>query len=287
MKDQGKSREELVNELQELRINYDALKASYEKDTSDLKITMADLVKAKEKLEQSDKFKSEFMACLSHELRTPLSGILGFFQILMESTISKEEQQEILQIVNNGAIRMHTIINDLFHMAIIEAGKMEPSISVFNINENLDYIHDLFKSAAEQKGIQLLVEKPMIDEEAIIKSDKDKIFYMLNTLVNIAIMVTPAGSVNFGYKKSGNFLEFFVKDMGKGIGEEVMGIIFEKFSEGEILVTHNYDLSGLGLALSKSFVEMLGGKIWVESELGKGSTFYFTIPYDTAIETNQ
>ena len=287
MNDQAKSREELLNELQELHMDYDALKASYEKDTSDLKNTMADLIKAKEKAEQSDKFKSEFVACLSHELRTPLNGIIGFSQLLIESKISKDKQQDVLQIINNGANRMYTIINDLYHMAIIEAGKMNPSISAFNVNEKLDYIHDLFKSAAEQKGIQILVEKPLMAKEAIIKSDNDNILYVLKTLVNIAIIVTPTGSVNFGYKKSGQFLEFFVKDMGEGISEEVIGIIFEKFSEGEILITNNYELSGLGLALSKSYVEMLGGKIWVESELGKGSTFYFTIPYNTAIEANQ
>ncbi len=287
MNDQAKSREELLNEFQVLRMGYDALKTSHEKDTSDLKNAMADLVKAKEKAEQSDKFKSQFMACLSHELRTPLNGIIGFSQILMESKVSKDEQQDMLHLINNGANRMYTIINDLFYMATIEAGRMEPSISAFNVNEKLDYINDLFKSAADKKGIQILVEKPLIAEEAIIKSDIDKILYVLKTLVNIAIIVTPTGSVNFGYKKSGQFLEFFVKDMGEGISEEVIGIIFEKFSEGEILITHNYELSGLGLALSKSYVEMLGGKIRVDSEPGKGSTFYFTIPYYTAVEINQ
>ena len=201
MNDQAKSREELLNELQELHMDYDALKASYEKDTSDLKNTMADLIKAKEKAEQSDKFKSEFVACLSHELRTPLNGIIGFSQLLIESKISKDKQQDVLQIINNGANRMYTIINDLYHMAIIEAGKMNPSISAFNVNEKLDYIHDLFKSAAEQKGIQILVEKPLMAKEAIIKSDNDNILYVLKTLVNIAIIVTPTGSVNFGYKK--------------------------------------------------------------------------------------
>jgi signal transduction histidine kinase len=286
MNDQAKSREELLNELQVLRMDYDALKTSYEKDMNDLKNAMADIVKAKDKLAQSDKFKSEFMASLSHELRTPLNGILGISELLMESTISKKEQQDALQMINNGAIRMFAIINDLNSIAIIERGIMEPSISACNVNEKLDDIHDLFKYAAEQKGIRILVEKSLIAEESIIKSDNDKILYILKTLVNIAIIVTPAGSVNFGYKKSGNFLEFFVKDMGKGISEEVRRIIFEKFSEGEILITQNYELTGLGLAISKSYVEILGGKIRVESELGKGSAFYFTIPYNTAAETN-
>ena len=286
MNDQAKSREELLNELQVLGMDYAALKASYEKDTTDLKNTMADLVTAKEKAEQGNQYKSEFIACLSHELRTPLTGIIGFSQILMESEISKDKQQDMLLFINKGATRLNALINDLYFMSRIEAGKMKPFISTFGVNEKLDYIHVLFKSVAEQKGISILVEKPPIDKEAIINSDNDKILYVLKTLVNIAIIVTPSGSVNFGYKKSGNFLEFFVKDMGEGISEKVLGIIFEKFSEGEILITHKYELTGLGLAISKAYVEMLGGEIWLKSELGKGSTFYFTIPTNHDVELN-
>ncbi len=265
-------------------MDHDALKASHEKDTTDLKNTMADLITAKEKAEQSNYLQFCFIASLNHELRTPLNGIIGLSQILMESKISKDKQQDAFHLINNGANRMFAIINDLYSIAIIERGKMEPSVSAFNVNEKLDYIHDLFKTAAEQKDLLILVEKPLIDEEAIIKSDNDKILYVLKTLVNIAIILTPSGSVNFGYKKSGNVLEFFVKDMGDGISAKVLGIIFEKFSEGEILITHKYELTGLGLAISKAYVELLGGNIWVESELGKGSTFYFTIPYDTKNE---
>ena len=286
MNDQANSREQLIAELQKIRTAYDELKSSSKKDIADLKKSEADLIKDKEKVEKKDRFKSEFIACLSHELRTPLNVIVGASQILIESEISNEEQQEFLHMINKNATRLFSIINDLYYIAAIEAGRMDPVFSAFNVNEKMEYVYNFFKSDADQKGLRIFVEKSLIAEEAIIRSDDEKFLYVLKTLVNIAIKVTDSGSVKIGYKKTGNLLEFFVKDMGKGIGRELMGIIFEKFHHGDILITHDYELTGLGLALSKAYVEMLGGKIWVESEPGKGSTFYFTIPYNFEPEIN-
>ncbi|MFZ4522113.1 MAG: sensor histidine kinase [Bacteroidales bacterium] len=279
MDDQVKSREQLIAELQEIRSAYDELKAMNEKEMAGFRLTRADLVKAKEKVEQSDHYKTAFIASLSHELRTPLNGIIGLSQILLENENSDEDKQKMLHFINKGAILLNSIIIDLYQIAAFEAGRAVPVLSPVNVNGQLDYLFNFFKPDANLKGIGIFLEKPLTDEEATITSDKDKIHYVLKTLVNIAIKVTPAGSVTFGYRKKGDFLEFFVRNMGAGIGDEMKETVFEKFGWEEILLPYDYELTGMGLAVSRSCVELLGGRIWVENGTDKGSVFYFTIPY--------
>ena len=156
---------------------------------------------------------------------------------------------------------------------------MGVTISETNINEQIDFIYTFFKPEVEQKCLHFFYKKSLSGKDSIIKTDKEKIFGILTNLVKNAIKFTQSGSIEFGYEKKGNQLEFFVKDTGVGIEDSKKEIIFERFRQGSELLTRNYEGAGLGLSISKAYVEMMGGRIWVKSEPGTGSDFYFTIPY--------
>mgnify|MGYP002638941143 FL=1 len=243
-----------------------------------------ELIEAKEHAEESDRLKSAFLCNISHEIRTPMNGILGFAQLLREPDLTGEEQQQYLGIMEKSGARMLNIITAIVSISKIESGQMEISISDTNVNEQIEFVYNFFKPDVEQNGMQLITKKALPLKEAIIKSDREKIYSILISLVSNATKFTHSGSIEFGYKKKDKFLEFFVKDTGIGIADEKKGIIFERFRQGSESMTRNYEGAGLGLSIAKAYVEMLGGKIWVESELGKGSTFYFTIPYNAEAE---
>jgi hypothetical protein len=155
-----------------------------------------------------------------------------------------------------------------------------------NINEKLDDIYAFFKPEAEQKGLQIFLKNKLPENTTIIKTDRDKVYAILTNLIKNAIKFTKTGSIEFGYRivktlHATTLLEFYVRDTGIGIRWEQMEVIFERFRQGSDMLNRNYEGAGLGLAISKAYVEMLGGKIWVESEEGNGSTFYFTLPYQT------
>ena len=258
-------------------------------DITERKKMVEDLIHAKEKAEESDRLKSAFLANMSHEIRTPMNGILGFAGLLKESNLSGEEQQEYINIIDKSGIRMLNIINDIVNISKVESGQMEISIAETNINEQMEYIHTFFKPEAEQKGIRLVFNNSLPAKEAIIKTDREKIYAILTNLVKNALKFTPSGVIEFGYQlKPVNpkiadgpvEMEFFIKDSGVGIRGEQMGFIFERFRQGSESLNREYEGAGLGLAISKAYVEMLGGKIRVESDFGKGSVFYFTIPYN-------
>ena len=251
---------------------------------TEMKQTELELVKAKEKAEESDRLKSTFLANMSHEIRTPMNGILGFAELLKEPQLTGEEQQEYISIIGKSGKRMLNIINDIVSISKIESGQMEVSVSETNINEQIEYIYNVFKPEVERKGLHLIICSLLPSKEAFIKSDREKLFAILTNLVNNSIKYTLAGSIQFGVERKCDFLEFFVKDTGKGVPENQQKIIFERFRQSNDLITQPYEGAGLGLSISKAYVEMLGGKIWLESELGKGSTFYFTIPMNADVE---
>jgi signal transduction histidine kinase/CheY-like chemotaxis protein len=248
-------------------------------DITESKRLQKESLKAKEKAEESDRLKSAFLANMSHEIRTPMNGILGFTELLKEPKLSGEVQQEYIDIIEKSGARMLNIINDIISISKVEAGEVEISLSETNVNEQIEYLHTFFSPEVKQKGIQIRFNNALNSKEASIKTDCEKMYAILTNLVKNAIKFTDEGSVEFGYVKKGNFLEFYVKDSGMGISKYEQKFIFERFRQANESLSRNKAGSGLGLAISKAYIEMLGGEIWVESELGKGSTFYFTIPY--------
>lgn len=252
-------------------------------DITEKKKMLEDLIKAKEKAEESDRLKSAFLANMSHEIRTPMNGILGFTDLLKEPNLSGEDQKEYISIIELSGARMLNTINDIIDISKIESGQMKASISNTNINEQVENIFSFFKPIVEQKGIQFSYKKAFLKDEANVKTDPEKLYVILSNLVKNAIKFTKVGFIEIGYKYSltGTCPEvlFYVRDSGIGILPENMNIIFERFRQVSESNTRNYEGAGLGLSISKAYVEMLGGRIWVENEISTGSTFYFTIPY--------
>jgi len=175
---------------------------------------------------------------------------------------------------------MLNIINDIIDISKIEAGQVEVTLSETNVNDQNNYIYKFFKPEVEQKGLQFILKNGLPSRDAILNTDREKIYAILTNLVKNAIKFTQQGSIEFGYTFLSDELEYFVKDSGMGIPEEQIEFIFERFRQGSESHSKQYEGSGLGLSISKAYIELLGGKIRVESAVGKGSTFYFTIPYD-------
>ena len=259
-------------------------------DISDRKLAEQELIKAKEHAEESDRLKSAFLANMSHEIRTPMNGILGFAELLKEPGITGDEQKEYIKIIEKSGVRMLNIINDIVDISKIESNQMKVSISETNINEKIEYIFNFFKPEVANKGIQFVYKTDLPEKEAIISTDSEKIYAILTNLVKNAIKFTDKGAIEFGYTLKENNghaeLEFFVEDTGVGIPINRQQAIFDRFIQADVSDKRAFQGAGLGLSISKAYVEMLGGKIWVESEEGEGSTFYFTIPYNTGQQTD-
>ena len=265
-----------------LNKNYKRLIASKEK----IKETKVELEKAKVKAEESDKLKSAFLANMSHEIRTPMNGIMGFAELLKSGNLSPEENKNYIEIIQKSGTRLLSIINDIVDISKIEAGQMKVSYSTTNVDEQMQYIHTFFEHEAQDKGIQLILRKSSDDEQTIISTDREKLYAILINLVKNAIKYTVKGTIEFGYEKRDNQIEFFVKDTGIGISKDRQKAVFERFIQADFNDKMARQGAGLGLAIAKAYVELLGGKIWVESEIGKGSEFYFSIPDTIQIEKN-
>jgi len=250
-----------------------------------LKSLNFDLTVSKEKAEESDRLKSAFLANMSHEIRTPMNGILGFSELLKEPGLSGDKQQEYIRIIEKSGARMLNIINDIVDISKIEAGLMKLNINESNVNEQIEYIYTFFKPEVEAKGMKLSFRNTLPAKEAFIKTDREKLYAILTNLVKNAIKYTKEGTIEFGYDlvvetQCIASLQFFIKDTGIGIPKNRQEAIFERFIQADIEDKMAYQGAGLGLTITKSYIEMLGGKIWVESEEGIGSTFYFTLPYN-------
>ena len=238
-----------------------------------------ELIIAKERAEESDRLKSAFLANMSHEIRTPMNGILGFTELLKEPFLSGEEQKHYISVIEKSGERMLNIINDIISISKIESGEIELIIKEMNIHKDIEDICEFFKPEIDEKNLQIDLINHIHAEDCIINTDRDKVYTVLSNLVKNAIKFTNHGEIQIGCENKGNFIQFFIKDTGIGISKAHQNIIFERFRQVSESLTRKYEGAGLGLSISKAFIEKLGGKIWVKSEEGKGSTFYFTIPY--------
>ncbi len=240
-----------------------------------------ELHEAREQAEESDRLKSAFLANMSHEIRTPMNGILGFADLLSDPDLSHNERQKYIGIIQKSGKRLLSLIHDIVDIAKIEAGQMTVTLSESNINDKVEYVYQFFLPEAEQHKLALIPRKTLSDRDATIVTDADKVLAILINLVKNALKFTHNGSITFGYRREGKELIFFVKDTGVGIKPGQQELIFERFRQGEKLLSKPYEGTGLGLSISRAYAEMLGGRLWVESEEGKGSSFFFAIPYET------
>lgn len=246
-------------------------------------LAQQELTLAKDKAEESDRLKSAFLANMSHEIRTPMNGILGFAELLKEPELDGNQQQEYIRIIEKSGARMLNIINNIIDISKIEAGLIQLNVRETNINDQLRFVYTCLKPEAEAKGIQLLVNTPLVCEEPILKTDTEKVYAVLTNLVKNAIKYSHSGTIEIGYSviadNDRSILELYVKDEGIGIPIERQEAVFERFVQADIADTMARQGAGLGLSISKAYVALMGGEIWLESVEGEGSTFYFTLPF--------
>ena len=263
----------------EIKYKEENIRVAAVRDITERKKQEKELLESKERAEESDRLKSAFLANMSHEIRTPMNGILGFAGLLKEPGLNGEEQAEYIRIIESSGARMLNIINDIIDLSKIESGMIEVSLSETNINDQVEFIYNFFKHEAEDKGIHFSRKVSLASKYANIITDREKVYAILSNLVKNAVKYTNEGSIELGYNQTGDFLEFFVKDTGIGIPGNRQAAIFERFIQADISNKMAQQGAGLGLSITKAYVGLLGGEIRVESETGKGSVFYFTLPY--------
>ncbi len=256
-------------------------------DITELKTKELNLLEALKKAEVADKLKQAFLENLSHEFRTPMNAIIGFVQILKEEFTDNEQANYYLDIILTSSNKLLNMLDSIMELSKLKAGDLKLSPEPFNINSLIKAICREYKKDTEMQNLLLNCETPLNDKDANILADPKKIKQVFIKLIVNALKFTEKGNISIGYTVKGNFLEFFVKDTGKGIPEEQQESIFEHFRQVETSHKRHYGGAGIGLTVSKHLVEHMGGKIWVKSKEGKGSSFFFTIPYHKQKEISQ
>ncbi len=251
-------------------------------NTSTLKVHN-DLKEAKEKAEESDRLKTYFLANVSHEIRTPLNAIMGFSSLLQDGTLTVEERNQFISLIHDNSNKLLDVMNEIFDIAQIESGIVTLQFEPCQINSllmNLSSQFNIEKMLIGKEHINIRVRKGNKDSTFSILTDEHKLKQALVNLIENALKYTIEGNIEFGYDLiEDRKVQFFVKDSGLGFQQEKLNVLFERFRQFDEGHNRNFGGIGLGLTLSKKFVELLDGEMWAESTLGKGSTFYFTIPY--------
>jgi PAS domain S-box-containing protein len=241
------------------------------------------LREAKEKAEEADRLKTAFLSNMSHEIRTPMNAIVGFSQLLGNNNLSEDKRQLFIDQININSEALLNLIEDIIYVSKIESGKIEIKMNNCNVNSLLDEVYTSFQEHKRRMGkdeVDILLTKGVDNLNFAILSDGQRLRQVLTNLIGNALKFTEKGSVSFGYKiRDNENLLFYVKDTGLGINPEKINYIFDRFTKIAANKTKLYGGTGLGLSITKHLVEELGGKIWVESSVDKGSTFYFLLPH--------
>ena len=207
-----------------------------------------------------------------------MNGIIGFTSLLADPGLSAGEKREFISIIQKSSERMLNTVNDLIDISKIETGQMQTVYSTVNVNQQLQTLLDFFGLQAKVKNLNLKLNYKITNDDAIISVDVAKFDSILTNLIKNAIKFTDSGTIEVGCSKEGNFMHFYVSDTGIGIPKNRQEAVFKRFEQADINDSRALQGSGLGLAIVKAYVEMLGGKIWLESQEGKGSVFNFTLP---------
>ncbi|MBP7024155.1 MAG: PAS domain S-box protein [Bacteroidales bacterium] len=256
-------------------------------DITERKKIEQELIRAKEKAEESDRLKTAFLSNMSHEIRSPMNAVLGFTQLIKSDEQLSETGMQYIELIQNSGKQLLSLLEDIIDISKIQSNQLRIDKNAFDLNELMDELYLIFsnqlKLKDECKTLLFKPEKTCVSP-FVIYSDPVRIKQILSNLLSNAIKFTPSGSINFGYSifsdDDASKIQFYVRDTGIGISIENQLLIFERFRQADNSYTRLYGGSGLGLAISRGLVELLGGDIWVESKPGEGSEFFFNIPLE-------
>ena len=253
-------------------------------EISERKRIETQIKEARLQAELANQYKNQFLANVSHEIRTPVSGMVGFASLLRSEELDSETKKLYIDIIESSSKQLLNLVNDIIDISRIEAGELKISKAPCELHKILKETETLFeqlKHARGKKNLSINLNIPEKDKELFIVTDPDRLKQILINLIGNALKFTEAGGVDFGYKLENDRLKFYVSDTGIGMSEEDLKVVFERFKRTEH-AHKKYDGTGLGLAITKGLLDLLGGDISVYSEVGKGSVFTFTIPYEPA-----
>jgi PAS domain S-box-containing protein len=255
------------------------------RDITKLKKAEEELIKAKEKAEESDHLKTAFLQNISHEIRTPLNAIIGFSSFLGNPELTTDKRKEFINIINISNDQLLSIISGIIALATLESGQEQIEEKKTDINLVMLNVYEQFLLNPISPEVTFSYHTALPNELAFVYTDPVKLMQILVNIVGNALKFTHKGYVRFGYTLIEGVLQFFVEDTGIGIAEKMHKLIFERFRQVDNSATRKYGGTGLGLALSKGYIELLGGNIKLTSQPGKGSVFFFTLPYKPVIKT--
>ncbi|MEN8224753.1 MAG: tetratricopeptide repeat protein [Bacteroidota bacterium] len=242
-----------------------------------------ELILSKEKAEESDRLKSAFLVNISHELRTPMNGIMGFTDLLQKKNISTEQQQTYLSYIASSGQQLLKVLNDIIDISAIETGQLELEHEACNVYGTLEDCHQFFenyKTEINKESIDIILEEVSEEQKVLIMCDQRRLSQIMHNLIENALAFTHTGSITIGYSIVDKcIIRIYVKDTGIGIERSKFEVIFDRFRQVDESTTRQHGGSGLGLAITKELLSMMKGKIYLESELGTGSTFFIELPY--------
>jgi PAS domain S-box-containing protein len=276
----------VLKSIMEIEYNGQMVQLQAFVDISDLKKTQQELIKAKEKAQESDRLKSAFLATVNHELRTPLNHILGFSELIKSGTDSDDARSFANDIQKSGK-NLLTIIEDVFDLVLAEEAKIKIRKQSFRLEdqflENKTSFEGILQSSGKEDQITLVFKPENKTQTGFYIADKSKINQVLFHLFKNAVKFTNKGTIEMGFRiLNDNQLIYYIKDTGIGIAEEKLSVIFDFFRQGDDTLTRAYGGLGIGLAISLRITKLLNGSLTVESEPGKGSTFYFAVPVEVS-----
>ncbi len=251
---------------------------AFHRDITERKRAESELIIALEKAKESDHLKSAFLANMSHEIRTPMNAIYGFSELIDEPDLDPETRKRYISIIQNSSAQLLSIVSDILTVSSLETKQEKVNIDNVSVHRILSDLYAIFSRQAEKTGLRFELAPIDASGDLIVHSDGTKIMQVLTNLLSNAFKFTREGFIEFGCARADDHLVFHVADSGRGIHPEMQDKVFERFLQVHVPGEQKIGGSGLGLSISKGFVELLGGRIWVESEPGKGSTFRFTIP---------
>lgn len=246
-----------------------------------------ELQKTREQVLNSEDFKSAFLANMSHAVRTPMNAIIGFSELIAIEGISPNKKVEYIRIINEKGHQLLSFIDDIIEISKIETGKIEFAFNQINIDEFLNEIFSVTlhkKLTAGKDQVEIILEKNPTEDLGLIQIDSGRLQQIFNNILSFSLRNTNKGTIKFGYSiNEHKTIEFYIKDTGTGLGKEDIKILFDYFWQFEDITHQRLVGIGLSLTIAKGLIELLGGKIWVISEINKGSEFYFSLPIERSV----